>query len=77
MTCLTMFCWSVSSKMAKEFGQALVVDTQCLDVAAQDTYTKRMECGDQRLGKGTVSQQALDALCHFAGGLVGKGNGED
>ncbi len=63
--------------MAKERVRPSFADFQRFDVAAQNAHAERVECGDQRLGERRVAEQALDALGHLAGGLVGEGDGED
>ena len=63
--------------MAKERVRPFAVDLQRLDVAAQHAHAQRVKGGDQRLGQRRMPQQPVHALAHLAGGLVGKGNGEN
>ena len=77
MICLTMPCWSFSSKMAKARVRPVVAHLQGFDVAAQHAHAEGVEGGDERLGQRGVAEQAVDALGHLAGGLVGEGDGED
>ena len=58
-------------------GEALAVDSERFDVAAEDAHAEGMEGGDERLGQRGVAEQLVDALGHFAGGFVGEGDGED
>ena len=77
MICLTMPCWSFSSKMAKArvrpFSPTLSASMSRRRMRTQ----KRVERGDERLGQRGVAEKLVDALGHFAGGLVGEGDGED
>ena len=58
-------------------GEAFFPHAQGLDVAAQDADAEGVEGGDEGFGEGGVADEAVDALGHFRGGLVGEGDGED
>ena len=58
-------------------SQALAIDLQSLDVAAEDAHAEGMEGCDERFRQRGVTEQLVDAFGHFAGGLVGEGDGED
>ena len=63
--------------MVKARVRPPLASLQSFDVAAEDAHAEGVEGGDEGLGQRGVAKQLIDALAHFAGGLVGKGDGKD
>ena len=55
----------------------ILLVAEFVDAAAQDADAERVEGADGHLVGGLFADHAADAFAHFAGGLVGEGDGED